>query len=101
MNKINLTLKPLVRGCNPADTGYIVCAMHVVLEAGRFPRNFYRLIAEREGTTPDAVRKGLSRIAPEIWKNSVGILHEQEDKYPGPLYVLHELAFLISDGNVL
>ena len=101
MNKMIKTLKPLVQGGYHTDIQYLVRAMQIILDAGKFPKNLCDLVAAQEETTRLAVRKGFSRITKIIWKNSAGILHEEGEKCPLPFDVLHDLAFLLSDGEIL
>lgn len=101
MNRMNATLKPLVKGAYPSDIRYLVCSLRIVLSAGKFPKNLCSLVAVQEEATRYAVRKGFSRIAKTVWDNSVGVLHKEKDQYPGPLNVLRELAYLISGGEIM
>ena len=101
MNKINATLKPLVQGGFHTDIRYLVCAMRIILEAGEFPKNLCSLVAAQEKSTRCAVRKGFSRIGKVIWENSTGELHEKYDSYPGPIDIFHDLAYILSDGEIL
>ena len=51
MNKMIKTLKPLVQGGYHTDIRYLVRAMQIILDAGKFPKNLCDLVAAQEETT--------------------------------------------------
>lgn len=100
MSKVVETLKAL--GCGKSvESNYVREILEVVLERRKFEPGIYEIVAQRTGRSVGAVRKGVSRITPILWKNFIAMNGMEGAEYPGPLDTLHEITFYMTDKDIL
>lgn len=74
--------------------------LRAVLELGYCPDQLYSAMSGTGIASLSALRKSVSRIAPEIWKRGAGIFHPVNCEYDSPLNTIHDLLYYLSDGKI-
>ena len=83
------------------DIHYVAAVLELVMKLGYFPKDVYQQAAASIQVSEYALRKGISRIAPDLWKAGSGIFHKKKAECPKPKTVLKKMVATLSEGKII